>query len=137
MVSSPTAAHESVLDAMKASLTFALATIPVPRQILCWVVKGNNYVQQESVRAIPDLTIKLHHGQVGQEIWLLQCTFSRLDESVMKKLEAYVRDIPDLLVVGKILIQETSQYCSPGTNAAKDLQSSELMMQAKFYEQQQ
>ena len=132
MVSSPTAVHESVLDAMKASLTFALATIPVPRQILRWAVKGNNYVQRESVRAIPNLTIKLHHGQVRQEIWLLECAFSQSDESVMKKLEAYVWDIPDLLVVGKILIQETSQYCSLGANAAKDLQSSELMMQAKF-----
>ncbi|KAI6017621.1 hypothetical protein BKA83DRAFT_4128209 [Pisolithus microcarpus] len=36
----------------------------------------------------------------------------------MCKLDAYVRDIPDLLVIGKILITQAEQYASPGSNGS-------------------
>ena len=132
MVSSPTAVHESVLVAMNRSLTWTLVTIPVPVQTLLCTVMANNYFEGDLIHAIPDLTIKLHCDQVGQEIWLMESAFSQTDESVMKKLWGYVRDIPGLLVVGKILFQESAQYRRPGVNAAKNLQSSELMTQDEF-----
>ena len=132
MVSSPTAVHESVLVAMNRTLTWTLVTIPVPFQTLSCTVMANNYFEGDSICAIPDLTIKLHRGRVGREIWLMESAFSQTDESVMKKLWGYVRDILGLLVVGKILFQESAQYRRPGVNAAKNLQSSELMTQDEF-----
>jgi len=131
MVSSPTAVHESVLVAMNRSLTWTLVTIPVPVQTLLCTVMANNYFEGDSIHTIPDLTIKLHRDQVGREIWLMESAFSQTNESVMKKLRGYVRDIPGLLVVGKILFQESAVSQSvdlgrsnnPNTTPTKDYEN--------------
>ncbi|KAL4080794.1 hypothetical protein J3A83DRAFT_4202492 [Scleroderma citrinum] len=61
----------------------------------------------------------------------MESAFVQSDGDVMQKLQAYVRDIPDLLVVGKILIKQANQYRSPGAKGtiAQHLRSSALMTQ--------
>ncbi|KAI6047239.1 hypothetical protein EDC04DRAFT_2887047 [Pisolithus marmoratus] len=47
----------------------------------------------------------------------------------MHKLQAYISDYPDLLVVGKIILNQAMSYHSPRSNSsiAKELWSSELL----------
>ncbi|KAL4073068.1 hypothetical protein V8B97DRAFT_2022908 [Scleroderma yunnanense] len=80
MVSSPSSAHEAVLNDIIRHLHCTLATIPVSECKLIWRTLANTSVEGASINAIPDLTI-----DVWYHVW------------VMESLQAYVRNIPDLL----------------------------------------
>ena len=131
MVSSPSATHESVLNAIIEDLTGILAAIPIPKTLVACRTMAANIIRGDSVHTIPDLTILMctKGGLEGQPIWLMESSFSQSDHDVMRKLESYAKDIPKLLVVGKILIKQTTPYHSPGSNVtiASRLQLSELM----------
>ncbi|KAI6099011.1 hypothetical protein F5141DRAFT_404759 [Pisolithus sp. B1] len=136
MVSSPSALHGSVMGTIMGHLTSVPETIPVPMDTVIYRTFSANSVIVESVRAISDLTVKMctRGGRVGKSIWLMESAFSQSDSDVMRKLNAYVQDIPSLLVVGKLLIKQGQQYHSPGSkgSAALRLRSSNLMTQEEW-----
>ncbi|KIK14322.1 hypothetical protein PISMIDRAFT_17362 [Pisolithus microcarpus 441] len=135
-MSSPLAAHESVLGAITKSLDRILDTIPVPVTMLgCRTVPTEN-IATDSINAIPDLSIMISTkgGLLEQPVWLMECVFLQSNCDIMCKLDAYVRDIPDLLVIGKILITQAEQYASPGSNGsvAWQLRSLDTMTQEEW-----
>ncbi|KAI6013293.1 hypothetical protein EDC04DRAFT_2904708 [Pisolithus marmoratus] len=131
MVSSPSAAHESVLHAIMKGLDHILDTIPLSKSSVTCQMMTAHSVDTVSVEAVPDLTVMMctKAGQAGRPIWLMECAFSQSDHNVMRKLNTYVQDIPSVLVVGKILIKQAEKYRSPGSNCsiAPRLRSSDLM----------
>ncbi|KIM58302.1 hypothetical protein SCLCIDRAFT_28197 [Scleroderma citrinum Foug A] len=140
MVSSPTTAHESIISALMDSHCNMLATIPVPEDVLYFRTHTNSYLQEDSICAVPDSTIMMWDNdscediRIPQPIWLMESAFSQSDHDIMWKLHTYVRNVSDLLVIGKIHIKQAMPYHSPasGGSAAKYLRSSELMTQAKW-----
>ena len=56
------------------------------------------------------------------------------DENFTEKLQAYILDAPDILVVCKILIKQGDRYCSPGAkpSIAKGLWLSRLLTWSEF-----
>ena len=46
----------------------------------------------------------------------MECTFSQKDEDAMQRLQQYIHDDPDILVVRKIVIKQATMYRSPGSN---------------------
>ena len=135
MVSSPSAVHKSILNALMSGLTCIMETIPVPTNVLFFQMAPNSGYENKSICAIPDLMITswscndeaCHHG--SRTIWLMESMFSQSNVSVMDKLQAYVDDEPDLLIVGKILIKQATLYCSPSSkqSISKKLLSSALL----------
>ena len=140
MVSLPTPAHESIISALMDSLCNTLASIPAPDDALYFRTHTNSYLQEDSICAVPDGTIMMWDNDssgdicIPRAIWLMESAFSQSDRDVMQKLHAYVRDVSDLLVVGKILIKQAMPYCSLASNGstAKYLRSSELMTWSKW-----
>ena len=137
--SSPTPAHESVLGTIMFITGHALGTIPAPVGMLPQT-RTNNCFNEDSICGIPDLAIMMW-GQDGEggnreprALWLMESAFSQSDRDVMQKLNAYVRDLPDLLVVGKILVKQTKKYRSPGSKAsiAQRLRSSRLLKRGEW-----
>ncbi|KAI5990937.1 hypothetical protein EDD15DRAFT_2369305 [Pisolithus albus] len=135
-MSSPSAAHESVLGAITRSLDRVLDTIPVPVNMLGCRTAPTENIATNSIKAIPDLSVMISTkgGMFERPVWLMECAFSQSDCDVMHKLDAYVRDIPDLLVVGKILITQAERYASPGSNGsvAQQLRSSDIMTREEW-----
>ncbi|KIM57919.1 hypothetical protein SCLCIDRAFT_28446 [Scleroderma citrinum Foug A] len=74
------------------------------------------------------------HNTESQRVLLGECAFTQSDQNVTEKLQAYVLDAPDILVVCKILIKQGDHYCSPGAkpSVAKGLRSSHLLTRAEF-----
>ena len=140
MVSSPTPAHESIISALMDSLCNMLASIPAPDDALYFRTHTNSYLQEDSICAVPDGTIMMWDNDSGEDIcipwaiWLMESALSQSDRDVMQKLHAYVCDVSDLLVIGKILIKQAMPYHSPASNGstAKYLRSSELMTRSKW-----
>jgi len=136
MISSPTAAHESILTAIIWQLSSVLATIPLPKGILTYQTHGNRHIQGQTICGIPDLTIMMvTEGSLeDRPIWLMESAFSQSNADVMEKLHAYIEDHPDLLVVGKVLLKQNGKYSSPGANSslATSLRSSELLSRRKW-----
>ncbi|KAI5994465.1 hypothetical protein EDD15DRAFT_2260411 [Pisolithus albus] len=93
-----------------------------------------------SVNAVSDLSIMMgtQGGLLERPVWLMECAFLQSDCDIMRKLNAYVRDIPDLLVVGKILVTEAEQYASPGSDSsvAPQLRSSDTMTREEWVHNQ-
>ena len=131
MVSSPTAAHESILTAIFWQLSSVLATIPLPKGIITYQTHGNRHIQGQTICGVPDLTIMMvtEGGLEDRPIWLMESAFSQNDADVTEKLRAYIEDHPDILVVGKVLLKQNGKYSSPGANGslATSLRSSELL----------
>ncbi|KAL4068363.1 hypothetical protein V8B97DRAFT_2024919 [Scleroderma yunnanense] len=126
MVSSPSPIHESILVVIISDIDGTLRIILVP-QITLPRPGSSHYFEEDSICGIPDLSI-IMYGKGGEE------GICVLDRDVMRKLKAYVCDHPDLLVVGKILMKQTTRYRSPGLKAsvARQLRSSELMTHGKW-----
>ncbi|KAL4069360.1 hypothetical protein J3A83DRAFT_4250782 [Scleroderma citrinum] len=126
MVSSPSPIHESILVVIISDIDGTLRIIPVP-QITLPRPGSSHYFEEDSICGIPDLSI-IMYGKGGEEGIRVP------DRDVMRKLKAYVCDHPDLLVVGKILMKQTTRYRSPGLKAsvARQLRSSELMTHGKW-----
>ncbi|KAL4070271.1 hypothetical protein J3A83DRAFT_4241683 [Scleroderma citrinum] len=85
----------------------------------------DHYFEEDSICGIPDLSI-IMYGKGGEEgirvprvLWIMENAFTQSDCDVMQKLKAYVCDHPDLLVVGKILMKQTTRYRSPGLKASE------------------
>ncbi|KIM55093.1 hypothetical protein SCLCIDRAFT_30614 [Scleroderma citrinum Foug A] len=122
------------------SLCNTLASIPAPDDALYFQTHTNSYLQEDSICAVPDGTIMMWDNDssgdicISRAIWLMESAFSQSDRDVMQKLHTYVRDVSDLLVIGKILIKQATPYCSPASNGstAKYLRSSELMTWSKW-----
>ncbi|KAI6023375.1 hypothetical protein EDC04DRAFT_2935021 [Pisolithus marmoratus] len=92
-------------------------------------------IMEQSVVAVPNLAVMMcTRGVAGEPLWLMECAFSQSDCNAMRKLNAYIQDIPSLLVVGKLLIKQAQWYCSPGSNGSitPHLQSSTLMTQKEW-----
>jgi len=110
--------------------------IPVPRNYLDFDIWLNSDRPSKSVDAIPDLMVKMWSTSckspcgLPQIHWLMESASSQSDSVVMDKLGAYVRDVPELLVVGKHLIKEGTPYHSPGSKGSnvKRLRSSKRML---------
>ena len=64
----------------------------------------------------------------------MESAFSQSDDDVMYKLRAYACDNPHLLVVGKIIIKQSTQWSSPGSTKSivKNLRSSKLMTEEEW-----
>ena len=77
------------------------------------------------------MVLTVHHGSLKeQQRWIMECAFSQKDEDATQKLQQYIHDDPDILVVGKIVIKQASTYHSPGSsdvNLATHLQLAPLM----------
>ena len=111
MASSPTAAHECILNAVIDSTYSILCTIPVPPTILSCRQLAKDYHQGRLICRIPNLAIKMwsgagEGGHVLQQIWLMESAFSQSDRDVMDKLQAFIQDLPNLLVIGKIIVKQ-------------------------------
>ena len=136
MVASPSAAHESVLIAIKEYLHSVFISLPVSASILKYHIHGNQPIEGPLIYAIPDLTVLELTGSSLEDrpLCFMESTFSQSDEAVMKKLRDYVCDHPDVLVVGKVLFKQAIPYQSPGVNGslAPYLQSAELMTRTEW-----
>jgi len=138
MFSSPSSAHESILIAFKADLSTTLRTIPAPKSALpC--INSNKHFQEDSISGVPDLTIMMWgKGDRGhcepQLLCIMESAFTQSDRDVMRKLEAYIHDLPNLLVVGKILIKQAKRYRNPRSKptVVQWLRSSVLMSCGKW-----
>ena len=64
----------------------------------------------------------------------MESAFTQSDRDVMRKLEAYIHNLPDLLVVGKILIKQAKRYCNPRSKPTvmQRLRSSALMSHGEW-----
>ncbi|KAI5981789.1 hypothetical protein EDC04DRAFT_2916242 [Pisolithus marmoratus] len=131
MASSPSDAHESVLSVLADDLCVTLHNLPVPMKTLECRAYRNSYLNGDSIRGIPDLCIQMRSraSPMPRRLWIMECAFAQPDADVMRKLQAYVSDYPDLLVVGKIILNQAMSYRSPRSNGsiAKELRSSELL----------
>ncbi|KIM55009.1 hypothetical protein SCLCIDRAFT_30713 [Scleroderma citrinum Foug A] len=127
MVSSPSPLHKFIITLLMDELSCILQMIPFPKSITCQPA-GNKSFNKASIEGIPDLTIDMwsRHNPQSRRVLLGECAFMQSDENVTEKLQAYVLDAPDILVVCKILIKQGDCYCSPGTkpSIAKGLRSS-------------
>ena len=140
MVSSSSAVHESILNLVMGGLSCTLENIPVPPNIMYCQVAPNSGYESKSICTIPDLMIKLwscddqDHHHDSQTICLFESAFSQSNTDIMDKLQAYVDDKPDLLVIGKILIKQAIPYCRPGANQSivRRLQWSQLMSKKEW-----
>ncbi|KAI6132691.1 hypothetical protein EDD17DRAFT_981447 [Pisolithus thermaeus] len=136
MVVSPSAAHESVLSILMEDLCAVLVNLPVPRKILACRTLANNYLNGDSIYAIPDLCIQMESSTSvwPRPLWIMESAFAQPDADVMRKLHAYVSDEPNLLVVGKITLNQATPYRSPGSKGsiAKELRSSELLTKEEW-----
>ena len=136
MVTSPSAAHKLVLSAIIRHLHFVLLSLPVSASILTYQISANWPVEGPSIYAIPDLMILeiTEGGTEDRPLCFMESVFLQRDKAVMDKLQNYVYDHPDVLMVGKILMKQAMLYHSPGSNGSlvPHLQSSELMMWTKW-----
>ena len=139
MAFSPSAAHESVLNHVMNDLGTILDTIPIPSDIAYCQVCPNIGYRSASIRAVPDLTIKMLSNRpeshyLSRTIWMMESSFSQSDGDVMYKLRSYAQSNPHLLVVGKIVINQSTQWSSPGSNKSivKKLRSSKLMTEEEW-----
>ena len=64
----------------------------------------------------------------------MESAFTQSDADVMDKLQAYVHDNPHLLVVGKIIVNQSVPWSSPGSakSVMKNLHSSKLMTEEEW-----
>jgi len=112
MFSLLSSAHESILIAFKADLSTTLRTIPAPKSALpC--VDSNKHFQENSISGVPDLTIMMWgKGNRGhrepRSLCIMESAFAQSNHNVMRKLEAYTRDLPDLLMVPQPTLEA---YC--------------------------
>ncbi|KAI6039378.1 hypothetical protein EDC04DRAFT_2895317 [Pisolithus marmoratus] len=135
MVSAPSAVHKSILHAIMVHLIIILGSIPVPETMLAFQTMPAESIMEQSVVVVPDLAVTMcTGGMAGEPLWLMECAFLQSDCDVMQKLNAYVQDIPSLLVIGKLLIKQAQWYCSLGSNSsiAPHLRSSTLMTQKEW-----
>jgi len=67
-------------------------------------------------------------------IWEMESAFTQSNGNVMDKLWAYVHDNPQLLVVSKIIINQSAPWSSPGLakSVMKNLHLSKLMMEEEW-----
>ena len=88
MVTSPSIAHESVLNAIMKHLHSILISLPVSASILNYQIHGNQPVEGPLIHAIPDLSImELTEGGIEDRLlWFMESVFSQSDEAVMEKL---------------------------------------------------
>ena len=135
MVSSPSPLHKFIITLLMDELSCILWTIPFPKSITCRPV-GNKSFNKASIEGILDLTVDMwsRHNPQSWRVLLGECTFTQSDENVTEKLQAYVLDAPDILVVCKILIKQGDHYCSPGAkpSIAKGLRLSRLLTWSEF-----
>ena len=70
----------------------------------------------------------------SRALCIMESAFSQSNRDVMQKLGAYVCDLPDLLIVGKILVKQATWYHSPGLRAAgaQWLQTSPLLSHSQW-----
>jgi len=131
MFSSLSSAHESILIAFKADLSTTLRTILAPKSALpC--VNSNKHFQEDSISGVPDLTIMMwgkgdrgHHEP--RSLCIMESAFTQSNHDVMRKL-------PDLLVIGKILIKQAKRYRNPCSKPTvmQQLRSSVLMSRGEW-----
>ena len=134
MVASPSAAHESILVTLMRRVDHILDTIPLPESILYCRVLPNDYHQGDTLHAVPDSTVKMFSknsegNREPETLWLIESAFTQSNTDVTKKLRAYIDDIPDLQVIGKILLNQRSKYAAPSPNSVlgQQLRSTPLM----------
>ena len=136
MVTSPSAAHKSVLSAIIRHLHFALLSLPVSASILTYQISANWPIEGPLTYTIPDLMILeiTEGGTKDRLLCFMESKFLQSDEVVMDKLQNYIYNHPDVLMVGKILMKQAMLYHSPSLNGSlvPHLWSSELMMQTKW-----
>ena len=134
MVASPSAAHESILVTLMRRVDHILDTIPLPESILYCRVLPNDYHQGDTLHAVPDSTIKMFSknsegNREPETLWLVESAFTQSNTDVIKKLRAYIDDLPDLQVIGKILLNRRTKYAAPSPNSVlgQKLRSTPLM----------
>ncbi|KAL4077886.1 hypothetical protein J3A83DRAFT_4217620 [Scleroderma citrinum] len=116
--------HESILVVIISDIDGTLRTILV-LQITLPQPGSSHYFEEDSICGIPDLSI-IMYGKGGEEgicmpqvLWIMENAFTQSNHDVMRKLKAYVCNHPDLLVVRKILMKQTTRYHSPGSKASE------------------
>ena len=136
MALSPLPAHESILHEISKMLTKVLATMPISKKILNWTVTANMPFIGQSIFRIPDLMVLMaYHGSLKErQWWIMDCAFSQRDEDATQRLQQYIDDDHDLLVVGKIVIKQASTYHSPGSDDATHLWLAPLMTFSEWLE---
>ena len=135
MVALPSAAHKSILVTLMQRVDHILDTIPLPESILYCQVLLNDYHQGDTLHAVPDSTVKMFSknsegNREPETLWLIESAFTQSNTNVTKKLHAYIDDIPNLQVIGKILLKQRVKYMAPSSNSAfgTKLRSAPLMV---------
>ena len=95
-----------------------LYNIPVSKDIVSFEALPNHFHESNSLYVVPDLAVRMWSRnrkgvRSARTIWMLESAFSQSDTGVMDKLQEYVRNLPHLLVVGKILICQAIPYHKP------------------------
>ena len=98
MVTSPSAAHKSVLSAIMRHLHFVLLSLPVSSSILIYQISANWPIEGPLIYTIPDLTMmEITEGGIeDRPLCFMESAFSQSDKAVMDKLQNYVYDHPDV-----------------------------------------
>jgi len=98
-----------------------------------------HFHESNSLYAVPDLAVQMwsrnREGvRSAQTFWMLESAFSQSNTDMMNKLRKYIRDLPHLLVVGKILIWQATRYHKPTKNSATTtrLRQARLMDEGQF-----
>lgn len=139
-VSSPSAAHDSILSILVEDLCATLVNLPVPRTTVACRTHFNNYLRGDSIYSTPDLCIQMQSSAsfFSRPLWIMESAFAQPDADVMRKLHAYVSDNPDLLVVGKVTLSQARPYRNPDSkgSVAKELRSLELLSKEEWRDRQ-
>ena len=135
MVSSPSPLHEFIVTHLMDELSCTMWTIPLPKSLSCQPAANKSF-NKKLIEGIPDLTVNMWSSH-NTELWrvlLRECAFTQSDDNVNKKLQAYVLDAPDILVICKILIKQGDHYCNPDLklSVAKGLWWSHLLTWTEF-----
>ena len=139
MASSPSSVHECILKVAMQALDRDLYNIPVSKDIVSFEALPNHFHESDSLYAVPDLAIRMWSRnrkgvRSARTIWMLESEFSQSDTDMMDKLWEYIRDLPHLLVVSKILIRQAIPYHKPTPNSAMTAQlwEARLMDEGQF-----
>ena len=118
MITLPSEIHEAPIAPLVSYLDYVTNTIGHDQETVDIRVDTNTLVDGDSISGEPDILMRIWGNSFRKDLFTrrkvlcMECAFSQKDEDVMAKLEGFIHDIPELLVVGKITIEET-QYSAP------------------------
>lgn len=115
----PSDVHEAPITPLISALTHVTSTIGHDPDGVQIRIDANTTFEGSKISGEPDIFLQISGKSFCKELFTrrrllcIECAFTQKNEDVMEKLEAFIQDIPELMVVGKININE-KRYSGPG-----------------------